>query len=116
MSKPSVLQRLNHHVTSGKGKVLDLSRDAPDEGFSHFAGLPASAMSATIVSHMQYFVNPEGVYDMLCVVCYVVICVLCRTCVLHYAVCVRMLCYVCVYVCISICSMHVCMCTGYGIS
>ena len=60
MSKPSVLKRLNHHVTSNKGKVLDLSRDSSDGGFDHFAGLPATAMSATIVSHMQYFINPDG--------------------------------------------------------
>ena len=72
MSKPSVLQRLNHHVTGGKGKVLDLSRDASDGGFSHFVGMPATAMSATIVSHMQYFVNPDGQY-----VCIVVVSAFC---------------------------------------
>jgi len=67
MSKPSVLQRLNHHITSGKGKVLDLSRHPPDTGFSQFAGLPATAMSATIVSNMQYFFNSDG--QCLCCVC-----------------------------------------------
>ena len=118
MSKPSVLQRLNHHVTSGKGKVLDLSRDAPDEGFSHFAGLPASAMSATIVSHMQYFLNPEG----LCV-CYVVCRVLCCHMRSVSYVCVA-LCCMCAYVVLCVCTCvyfhmsNACVdvCTGYGIS
>ena len=102
MSKPSVLQRLNHHVTSGKGKVLDLSRDASDGGFSHFAGLPATTMSAKIVSHMQYFVNPDGQY--MCVYCssvkhlflvYLCICVCACACM-----CVR----VCMCVCVCVCA------------
>jgi len=60
MSKPSVLERLNHYVISGKGKILDLSGCSSEDGFVKFASLPATVMSATVTSHMNYFFNPEG--------------------------------------------------------
>ena len=67
MSKPSVLERLNHYVTSGKGKILDLSGRPSESGFAKFASLPATVMSATVTSRMNYFFNPEGVSSRICV-------------------------------------------------
>ena len=115
MSKPSVLQRLNHYVTSGKGKVLDLSRDASDGGFAHFVGMPATAMSATIVSHMQYFVSPDGQCMCMCVcVCVRVrMCVCVRVCVcMRTCVCMRVRVCVCMRACVCV---HACVCVCVGI-
>jgi len=67
MSKSSVLERLNHYVTSGKGKILDLSGRPSEDGFVKFASLPATVMSATVTSHMNYFFNPEGVCMHVCI-------------------------------------------------
>jgi len=67
MSKSSVLERLNHYVTSGKGKILDLSGHPSEGGFVEFASLPATVMSATVTSRMNYFFNPEGVCMHVCI-------------------------------------------------
>jgi UDP-glucose:glycoprotein glucosyltransferase len=61
MTRPNVLQRLNHHITATDSLNLDLSATlpVPIPELSQFHSLGSLTMSALLAHHMTYYTGPK---------------------------------------------------------